>query len=181
MTTTPAKYQKRFNKHQDPSIALKCKNPWHYGWVKAVQRFLVHAGTEYNSVTKVWLNNVHKCLVKSNTNYAFSHKMEPNAAAFLSENDLSLYLPLYFHESYRKAPSLSCPLNQIFRERIQTQVLHKHLKLGKLFPQSNQAADLSLAASSSCWRLSWSLSWKFNQHWHILVELWFWLICSLLE
>lgn len=162
-------------------MALKCKNSWHYGWGKAVQRFLVHAGTEYNSITMVWFNNIWNCSVKSNANYALSNKTEPNVTAFLSENDLSLYLPLYFHESYSKAPSLSCSLNQTFRDRIQTRVLHKHLKIGKLFPQSNQAADLSLEAPSPCWHLSWSLSWKFNQHWHILAELRFWLICSLLE
>lgn len=53
VTNTAAKYQKYLNNHQDPSIALKGNNPWHYGWVKAVQRLLVHPGTEYNSIERV--------------------------------------------------------------------------------------------------------------------------------
>lgn len=141
--------------------------------LKQFRGFQSMLGSEYNSTARVWFNKIHKCL-KSSTK-AFSHQMESNVPAFTFWKGPELYLPMYFLKSYSKAPSLRPPLNQTSRDRIR--VLHKHLKIRKLFPQKSQAADLSLGA----WSPPWHLSWKFNQHWHILAELWFWLIHSLLE
>lgn len=126
-----------------------------------------------SSVTGVWCNKIHKCSVKSGINPAFSRKngvLHPSH----SEKAPSLNVPIYICESYSKAPSLWPPLNQTFRDGIQTLVFHKYLKRGKYFPRTVQQL-ISLGAWSPRWHLSWSLSWKFNQHWHTLQELWVWL------